>query len=77
MQDQSVLTLRWRSFLGGGIGDIVISVFAHEGSQYRDYRLMPLHSAVITQDARPNIFNAPLTLISRTVQWGCRFPLYL
>jgi hypothetical protein len=47
---------------------MVVGSFANKGSHYWHYRLMPLCSAVIIQDARPQISNAPLTHISRRGQ---------
>jgi len=38
---------------------------------------MPLPSPVIIQDARPEIIDAPLTLISMMGQWPCRLPFCL
>jgi len=64
MQDQNLLTLRWRSFLGGG-SDIVMAVFAHKGSRWVDYGLTPMHSALGVLDARPKIIAAPLMIIFR------------
>jgi len=64
MQDQKSLTLRWGSFLGGA-NDIVAGQFAHTHGQYCDYGLTLSHSPVVIQDARPEIGDAPLTLISR------------
>jgi len=52
MQDQKSLTLRWRSFLGGG-SDMVIGSFAHKGGQYCHYGLRLARSLDIIQDARP------------------------
>jgi len=65
MQDKKSLTLWWRSCLDGG-SDIVSVTFAHNDSQYFDYGLMSLHSPLIIQDARPQVIDAPLTLIFST-----------
>jgi len=62
MQDQKLLTLRWRSFLGGG-KNIVPSIIAHKGGRYIDYGLMSMHSASSVHDARPEIVDALLTFI--------------
>jgi len=43
MQDEELLTLHWRSFVGGSC-DIVTSIFAHEGSRWVDYGLTPFCS---------------------------------
>jgi len=64
MQDQQSLTLSWHSFLGGG-SDIGTSIFAQKGGQFYDYECMPLHGPRIIHDARPKIFDTPLTLIFR------------
>jgi hypothetical protein len=76
MQDQKSLTLHWRSFLGGG-SDMVVGIFAHKGGQYCHYGLMLSRSLVIIQDARPEIGDAPLTLISRMGQRACRLPFHI
>jgi len=76
MQDQKLLMLSWRSFVEGG-SDIVTSIFTHKGRQYFDYGLMPLHSTFIIQETRPEIVDAPLTLMSRMGQQACRFPFFL
>jgi len=67
MQDQKSLTLCGRSFSGGG-SDIINNIFANNGSHCCDYGLKPSHIPVIIQDARPNIVDAPLMLISRIAQ---------
>jgi len=54
MQDQKLLSLRWRSFLGGG-NDIVNSIFAHKGGRYIDYGLMSMHSTLSVHDVGPKI----------------------
>jgi len=76
MQCQKSLTLHWRSFLGGS-SDIVCRIFAYKGRQYYEYGWKPLHSTVIIQDVRPEIFDAPLTLISMMGQGACGFPFAL
>jgi hypothetical protein len=43
---------------------MVVGIFAHKGGQYCHYVLMLSRSLVIIQDARPEIGDAPLTLIS-------------
>jgi len=63
MQDEKSLTLCWRLFLGGG-SNMVVGSFAHKGGQYYHYGFMLSRSPVIIQDARPEIGDAPLTLIS-------------
>jgi len=76
MQEQKSFTLRWRSFLGGG-SDIVAGLYAHKGSEHCDYGLILSRSPVIIQDARPEIRDAPLMLISTMGQPACGLPLYL
>jgi len=53
---------------------MVVAIFAHKGGQYCDYGLMLSRSLVIIQDARPEIGDTPLTLISRMGQRACRLP---
>ena len=65
MQHEKLLTLCWRSLVGGG-NDIVTSNFAHTGSQYIDYGLMSMHSTLSVHDEKPKIIDASLTLIFRT-----------
>jgi len=47
------------------------------GGQYGDYGLLLLLSPVIIQDARPNIVDNLLMLISRMGQSPCSYPFYL
>jgi hypothetical protein len=53
---------------------MVVGSFAHTGGQYCHYGLMLSHSPVIIQDARPEIGDAPLTLISPMGQRAYRSP---
>lgn len=76
IQNQKSLMLLWRSFLGGS-SNIVLGIFAPKGCQYCDCGWMPLHSAVIIQDAKPQIVDAPFTLISLMVQSQCHCPFNL
>jgi len=62
MQDQKLLTLRWRSFLGGG-NDITAAIFTYNGAQHFHYSLMSSDSCLIIHDGRTEIIDAPLTLI--------------
>jgi len=64
MQDQKLLKLCWHSFLDGG-SDIITSISAHNGGQYIEYGLTPIHSVLSVPDATPKIIDAPLTLIVR------------
>jgi len=56
---------------------MVVGIFAHKGSQYCHYGLMLSRSLVIIQDARREIGDAPLTLISRMGQRACRLPFHI
>jgi hypothetical protein len=76
MEDQKSLTLHWRSLLGGG-SNIVAGNCAHTGGQYTDYGVMLSHRRVIIQDARLEIGDAPLTLISRMGQRAYCLPLFI
>jgi len=76
MQDQTLLMLRWRSFLRGG-SHIITGLCAHKGGQYCDYGLTLSHSPVIIEHARPEIRDTPLTLIAKMGQRTCRLPLYI
>jgi len=62
MQDQKSLTLRWRSFLGGGSG-LVAAIVTHKGNQPFHYSLKSSQSCFGIQDAKTNIVDTPLTLI--------------
>jgi len=61
MQDQKLLTLHWRWFLGGG-SDIFAAILSCEGGQNFDCSLTSSDSFLIIQGARTNMFDAPLTL---------------
>ena len=76
MPDQKLLTLSWRWFLAGG-SDMVVVLFAHQGGQYCHYGLMLSRSLVIIQDARPEIGDALVTLISRIGQRACRLLFHI
>jgi hypothetical protein len=54
---------------------MVVGLFAHKGSQYCHYGLMLSRSLVIIQDAKPEIVDAPLTLICRMGQRAYHLPL--
>jgi len=56
---------------------MVVGVFAHKGGQYCYYGLMLSRSLVIIQDARPEIVDAPLTLISRMGQRAYHLPFHI
>jgi hypothetical protein len=71
MQDEKSLTLHWRSFVGGG-SNIVAGHSANKGGQYTDYGLLLSRCPVIIQDARLEIGDAPLMLISMMGQRAYR-----
>jgi hypothetical protein len=56
---------------------VVVGIFVDKGGQYCHYGLMLSRSLVIIQDARPEIGDAPLTLISWMGQGACRLPFYI
>ena len=56
---------------------MLVVIFAHKGGQYCHYGLILSHSLVIIQDARPEIGDAPLTLISRMGQRPCCLPFHI
>ena len=73
----------WHSYSRWG-RERVASAFAYKGGQYVSYASLEPMSALITQDARPEIVDAPLTLISRIGQgafvyifWSQRRPVHL
>jgi hypothetical protein len=76
MQDQKLLTLHCRSFVGGG-SDMVAGLCAHIGGQCCHYGLILLCSLVSIQDARPDIGDAPLTVISRMGHRACCLPFHI
>jgi len=57
-----------------GSSDIISNIAAYKNCQYKDYWLMPLHSASSTKNVRPIIVNTTLTLIIRIAQLVCQFP---
>jgi len=63
-------------FLAGG-SDIVTNIFASKGSQYNDYGEIQLHRPLIVEDARPNIVDAPLTIIFRRWQQYAQYSFCL
>ena len=56
---------------------MVVGVIAHKGGQYCYYGLMLSRSLVIIHDARPEISDAPLMLISQMGQRACRLPFHI
>jgi len=50
---------------------------AHKGGQYCHYSLMLSRSGVIIQNAKPEIGDTLLTLISWMGQQACRWPFYI
>jgi hypothetical protein len=53
---------------------MAVGIFVYQGGQYCYYGLMLSRSLVIIHDARPEIGDAPLTLISWMGQQACRLP---
>jgi hypothetical protein len=63
MQDQKALTLHSGSVLRGGSNNVA-ALCVYKGGQYSHYSLTLAHRPVIIQDARPEIRDTPLMLIS-------------
>ena len=61
MRNLKLLTLIWCSFSRWG-RERVTSAFSNEGGQYLSYDYLQPMATLITQDARPKIVDAPLTL---------------
>jgi len=76
MEDQQLLTLRWRPFSWWGREHFTFS-FAYKDSQYFVYDYVQPIAAQITQDTWPRIVDAPLTLILMMGQGAFYFPLCL
>jgi len=64
LQDQKLLTLRWRSISEWG-SEHKARTFAYKASQYRICEWSQPFAKQITSDARPKIVDTPLTLILR------------
>jgi hypothetical protein len=73
MQNQKLLTLRWRSFSEGG-SDRTVYIFADKGCQYAAYNSVQQFTTQITNEAKPKIVDTPLTLIFRRAHWPYRTP---
>jgi len=71
LQVQNSFTLWWRSFPEWGRECVALS-FAYKAIQYRIVEWPRLIATWITNDARPNIFDAPLMLI---LPWA--YPQYV
>jgi len=56
---------------------MVVGVLDHNGGQYCQYGLILSCRLVIIQDARPEIGEAPLTLISQMRQLACHLLFHL
>jgi len=71
LQDQELLTLRWRSYWEWGRERVALS-FAYKSSQYHIYEWPQPMATQINNDARLKIAEAPLTLIFSMGQgaWG-------
>ena len=70
LQDQKSFTLCWRSYSGWGRERVAHSV-AWNASQYHIYEWPQQINPQITNDARPTIVDAPLTLIFRIGHGAC------
>jgi len=64
LQDHISLTLHWHSFSEWCREQVAVSI-AHKCGHYFVYECWQPIGTRITQDARPSIIDAPLTLISR------------
>jgi len=72
MRDQKSLTLHWCWFSRWGM-ECVASSFAYKDGQYRIDEFLPPIASPITQDASPNIVDAPIMIIVKMGQGACRF----
>jgi len=70
LQDQKLLTLRWRSFWRWG-RECVAFCFAYSGCQHIDYVYSLPSRVFITWHIGPKIVKAPLTIIFKTGQGAC------
>ena len=71
MGGQQSFTLHWRSFLRWGRERFTSSGF-YEGGHYFIYDCLQPVTPQITQDTRPTIVDAPLTLICKMGRGGYR-----
>jgi len=76
LQDQELLTLRWRSYWEWGRERVALS-FAYKSSQYHIYEWPQPMATQVNNDARLKIAEAPLTLIFSMGQGACGSLLYL
>jgi len=76
MQQQKLLTLRWRSFLGDS-SDLDASIFALKGGQYFVCVSQQPSLFLIIRLTGPKIDEASLMLISRIGQRACLYPFYV
>ena len=70
LQDHKSLTLRWRACWEWG-GDRIASSFANKSGQFVRYAWQWPSHLWITVIARPQIVDAPLTLMLRMGLWPC------
>ena len=56
---------------------MLVGPCALKGGQYCHYGLMLSHSPVIVEDARLEIGDTVLTLISQMLERACRLPCYV
>ena len=71
-QEQESLMLRWHTYSEWGRECVALSV-AWKASQYHIYEWPQPIATQISNDARPNIIDTPLTLIFRMGQGSCGF----
>jgi len=64
IQRPKSLKLRWRSLIGD-TDEVIKHIFADTGGWQFHYGLMSLHNRCIFQPAKPEVVDAPLTLIVR------------
>jgi len=71
-QDLKLLMLGWRSFASWG-NIYVVHCASWTGRHFFVYESLPQNDTLISEDPRPGIDDAPLTLICRMGQGACRF----
>jgi hypothetical protein len=76
MQDQKSFTFCWLSLWGGG-SNIIAGLGEHKSCQFWDYGFKLWRTPVIIQDARPEISDAPMTLICSMGQRNFPFSFYV
>jgi len=74
MQDQTLWMLHWHSFSECGREHVTVT-FAPKDCQYLINECLQPIGNYITEVAKQNIVDAPLTLILRMAQWPCHCPI--